>query len=74
MWEAIEADFHREYGFDMSRPGALKSVSWRWFVTRLRRLSPDAAVRGLKPGTSATPENERDVTDALARAANRRKG
>lgn len=67
MWGAIEADFHREYGVDLSAPGLLRSHSWRWFVTRLAGLSPEAmtrhAIRNRKRSDPAA------VMGALAAAA-----
>jgi hypothetical protein len=55
MWGAIEADFHREYGIDLSAPGELRRRTWRWFTTRLSHLSSDSLTRSLAR-KSNTPE------------------
>lgn len=36
-WDAIETDFHREYGIDLAS-GILKQRRWSWFLKRLVRL------------------------------------
>lgn len=69
MWPAIEADFHREYGIDMSEPGVLRSKTWRWFVVRIANLSGEAVVRQLVRNRKNTDPGA--AMSALAAAANR---
>lgn len=42
MWDAIEADFLRDYGIDLVEQ--LPGMSWRRFLTLCRGLSPYGAV------------------------------
>lgn len=69
MWGAVEADFHREYGVDLSARGFLRSVTWRWFTTRLSNLSPDAVTRHVM--SKQKRDNPGGAMSALAAAANR---
>jgi hypothetical protein len=70
MWGAVEADFHREYGIDISARGLLRSKTWRWFVVRLSHLSPESATRHAvsKKKKNTDPGA---AMQALAAAANR---
>ncbi len=43
LWGAVEADFQRDYGIDLSG-GALETLSWRRFRALLDHLSPIGAV------------------------------
>lgn len=67
MWGAIEADFQREYGVDLSEPGILKRHTWRWFTTRLRNLSTEAMTR--REATKAQRSDPGAAMSALAAAA-----
>lgn len=69
MWAAIEADFHREYGVDMSTPGLLREKTWRWFVVRLSGLTGDSVTRQLV--RSKKRNNPAGAMSALAAAARR---
>lgn len=42
MWDAVEADFQRDYGIDLMEQ--LDIMSWRKFVSLFRNLSPFGAV------------------------------
>ena len=42
IWDAVEADFIRDYGIDLVEQ--LDSLSWRRFVVLLNNLSPYGAV------------------------------
>ena len=42
IWDAVEADFQRDYGMDLLRE--LDYMSWRRFQVLLRHLSPFGAV------------------------------
>ena len=69
MWGAVEADFHREYGVDLAAPGLLASRTWRWFVTRLGNLSPDAMTRVM--ARKQAKNDPHGAMSALAAAARR---
>lgn len=42
MWDAVEADFQRDYGIDLTRQ--LDSMSWRRFKVLVSNLNPYGAV------------------------------
>ena len=42
MWDAVEADFLRDYGIDLVEQ--LDVMSWRRFTTLFRNLSPFGAI------------------------------
>jgi len=42
MWDAVEADFMRDYGIDLVEQ--LDVMSWRRFTSLFRNLSPYGAV------------------------------
>ena len=42
IWDAIEADFLRDYGIDLREQ--IRSISWRRFLVLLNNLSPTGAV------------------------------
>ncbi|NLI05382.1 MAG: hypothetical protein GX483_09010 [Actinomycetaceae bacterium] len=42
IWDAIEADFQRDYGMDLSQ--VLDVISWRRFKVLMDNLSPFGAV------------------------------
>lgn len=42
LWDAVEADFARDYGIDLTE--RLDEMSWRRFSVLLRNLSPQGAV------------------------------
>ncbi|MBQ9009926.1 MAG: hypothetical protein IJ088_11430 [Clostridia bacterium] len=44
LFDAIEADFRRDYGIDLLRE--LDGMSWRRFLVLCRNLSPYGAVAG----------------------------
>lgn len=73
MWAAIESDFHREYGVDLSARGFLASHTWRWFVVRLGHLSGESVTRALadKKRKQATG-NGAGAMSALAGIAQRK--
>ena len=55
LWDAVEADFTRDYGIDLTE--RLDRMSWRRFSALLRNLSPWGAVAaraaGLRDGAAA---------------------
>lgn len=68
MWGAIEADFHREYGVDLSAPGELRRRTWRWFLARLSNLSSESITRTL---ASKNQKSEPGSAMSALRAASR---
>lgn len=42
MWDAVEADFQRDYGIDLARQ--LDTMSWRRFKVLVANLNPYGAV------------------------------
>lgn len=42
MWDAVEADFQRDYGIDLMEQ--IDKISWRRFTALFRNLSPYGAV------------------------------
>ncbi len=55
LWDAVEADFARDYGIDLTEQ--MDRMSWRRFSALLRNLSPQGAVaarvNGLRDGAAA---------------------
>lgn len=43
-WGFLEADFHSEYGVDVSSPKLRRRKTWRWFAVRVKGLlaSPES--------------------------------
>lgn len=42
MWDAVEADFYRDYGIDLTQQ--LDKLSWRRFIVLMNNLNPYGAV------------------------------
>lgn len=67
VWDAIEADFLRDYGIDLVKQ--LKSMTWRRFLVLLNNLSPYGAVatriHELKEKQESTPETDETAANAF---------
>ena len=60
VWDALEADFLRDYGLELTR--ALPDMTWRQFLAYARNLRADGAVHARLRAT-------RDTEDERQRAA-----
>ncbi|MBR3795960.1 MAG: hypothetical protein IKK34_08030 [Clostridia bacterium] len=61
IWDAIEADFLRDYGIDLVEQ--LDGMTWRRFLILCRNLSPNGAVAVRIRAQQDLQEEERDETD-----------
>lgn len=61
IWDAVEADFFRDYGIDLVEQ--LDHMSWRRFVTLLNNLSPYGAVAMQIRARNEGKNKERDEKD-----------
>lgn len=65
IWDAIEADFMRDYGIDLTEQ--LYSLSWRKFVVLMQNLSPEGAVavriRSEQENAKPSEEDENSARD-----------
>lgn len=55
LWDAIEADFRREYGIVLMEQ--IDGMSWRQFANLVRNLSPYGAVAA-RAAEGRAPENK----------------
>ena len=60
IWDAIEADFLRDYGIDLVEQ--IGTLTWRRFLVLMNNLSPNGAVavriRAASDNETETTENE----------------
>ena len=64
MWDAVEADFLRDYGIDLMQQ--IDTMSWRRFTALFRNLSPYGAVA--TRADELREEQEADAVDDKAQA------
>lgn len=64
MWDAVEADFQRDYGIDLARQ--LDTISWRRFRVLVSNLNPYGAVASrIQAQKDAPADFTDDETDRL---------
>lgn len=69
VWDAIEADFMRDYRIDLSVQ--LNTMSWRRFSVLLNNLNPDGAVSARIRVLKEKPNLNDNTDDEDKRAADR---
>lgn len=66
MWDAVEADFQRDYGIDLMEQ--IDQISWRRFTALFRNLSPYGAVAARADELRDHEDEEADARSDEAKA------
>ena len=66
MWDAVEADFQRDYGIDLVEQ--IDRMSWRRFKTLLANVSPFGAIAGKAEELRSKPDSDEESDRAQADA------
>lgn len=66
MWDAVEADFLRDYGIDLMEQ--IDGMSWRRFTVLFRNLSPFGAVASRAQELRKKPDPDEEVSEEQGRA------
>lgn len=66
MWDAVEADFQRDYGIDLMEQ--IDLMSWRRFVALFRNLSPYGVAAARAEELRKKPQEDEEISEEDGRA------